>query len=315
MRSVKFLLSAAAVAALMSSCGNVDFKKTKGGMPYKLYPSKNGQKLQPGNFVKVNFTQKINDSVLFSTYDKSPVYFPVTAESQPYDISELIPTLKVGDSVYAVQLIDTFMKRNPGGIPPQFKKGDKLVSTIKVESVFKNQEEAQKDEAKERSAAFGRDTKVQAQLQKDVKNINDYLAKNNISANKTGNGTYVQVLTPGTGPKVEMGKFLKLRYKGTVMSTGKEFDSNMDGKKPTLDFVLAEGGMIKGFVEGLQPLSQGAKARLFIPSALGYGEQAPPQIGPNENLIFDVEVVEVAAAPAPTPNMAPSPTEEPAQRH
>ncbi|MEI6945832.1 FKBP-type peptidyl-prolyl cis-trans isomerase [Paraflavisolibacter sp. H34] len=314
MRSVKFLFSAAAIAGIMSSCGNVDFKKTKGGMPYKLYPSKSGQKLAAGNFVKVNFTQKINDSVLFTTYDKSPVYFPVSAESQPYDISELIPTLKVGDSVYAVQLIDTFMKRNPGGIPPQFKKGDKLISTIKIEGVFKSQEEAQQDEAKERSAAFGRDTKVQGQLTKDIKAINDYLSKNNITANKTGNGTYVQVLTPGTGPKVEMGKFLKLRYKGTVMSNGKEFDSNMDGKKPTLDFVLAEGGMIKGFVEGLQPLSQGAKARLFIPSALGYGENAPPQIGPNENLIFDVEVLEVSAPPS-TPNMAPSPTEDTTHAH
>jgi FKBP-type peptidyl-prolyl cis-trans isomerase len=312
MRFLNIFFSATAIAALMSSCSNVDFKKTNGGMPYKLFASKNGKKVEPGTIIKVNFIQKLNDSVLYTTYDKSPVYFPVTNQTQPYDISELIPTLKQGDSVYAVQLIDTFMKRNPSGIPPQFKKGDRIISTIKVLEVFKNPDEAQKDEAREKESAFNRDPKVQNQLQKDTKTITDYLAKNNIAAQKTGHGTYVQIITPGQGPKIEMGKFVSLRYRGTTMD-GREFDSNMDGKKPALDFEVSESGMIKGFLEGILALNKGTIAKLYIPSPLGYGSSAPPEIGPDQNLIFDIEVKEVENQPS-TPKMPSSPINDTIKR-
>jgi FKBP-type peptidyl-prolyl cis-trans isomerase len=63
--------------------------------------------------------------------------------------------------------------------------------------------------------------------------------------------------------------------------------------------------LIKGFEEGIKELSEGAKAKLFIPSALAYGNNAPPEIGPNANLIFDIEVLDVANQPPPSNNPAP----------
>lgn len=294
------LAGAMAIALAVAACNNVDFKKSKGGLPYKVYESKSGEKIEPGNFVKVNIIQKIKDSVTFDSYKSMPLYIPVTATGNPYDFTEVLPTLKKGDSLYTVQVMDTFIARNPQMIPPQFKKGDKIETQIKILDVFKTQEASQMDEAKERNAAFDKDTAVQGQLKKDDVGINTYLSQNKIQAQKTGKGTYVQILTPGTGAQAAEGKYVSLKYKGQTFG-GKVFDTNMDASKghtEPLVFQVGAPGMIKGFDEGVRALKEGSKARLYIPSILAYGPQSPsPDIQPFENLIFDIEVLKVSDQP------------------
>ncbi|HEY9361963.1 MAG TPA: FKBP-type peptidyl-prolyl cis-trans isomerase, partial [Chitinophagaceae bacterium] len=279
----------------------VDFKKTKGGMPYKIFSGKGTEKVTPGSIIKVQVMRKVNDSVLFDTRTTLPAYIPVENTSVPYDVSEIFTELKAGDSVYTVQMIDTFMARTPGQVPPQFKKGDRLISTFKILDVFQNEQEAQADVAKEQSAMFARDPKIQAQMKKDDVLIKDYLAKNNITAQRTGMGTYVEILTPGDGQAVEKGKKVSLKYTGKTFA-GKVFDSNVDPSfKHTepLEFIVDQSPMIKGFEEGLKELKTGSKARLYIPSALAFGENpTSPDILANENLIFDIEVLSVTDAPA-----------------
>jgi FKBP-type peptidyl-prolyl cis-trans isomerase len=312
MRFVNSIFSAAAFVLLVSSCNSVDFKKTKGGMPYKLFPGKGSKKVESGNIIKVNYQVKLNDSIMMTTYDKSPMYAPVSNESQPYDITEIIPELKEGDSVYAVQMVDTLLARNPNQYPPQFKKGSKIIHTLKVLKVFNSPEEARADEIKERETAFKNDPKIQGQLKKDDQVISDYLSKNNIKAQKVGSGIYVQIIAPGNGPKVQDGKHVSLMYKGFTLG-GKVFDTNMDNSfnhTEPLTMEIGTGRSIPGFEQGLKALSQGDKARLFIPSSLAYGEAPPsPDIKANENLIFDIEVLAVKDQ-APTPNMPPSPNND-----
>ena len=301
MRLVKTMFSIAAFAVAISSCNNVDFKKTKGGMPYKLFPSKEGKKAVVGGYLKVNIITKKNDSVLQTTYGSMPTYLPVSKESQPYDLSEIISTLKEGDSVYSVRLVDTFMKRTPGQLPPSFKKGDKIITSLRVLKVMNNEEETRIDYEKEQATASA------GQIKLDDKVLADYFAKNNIKPNKIGSGTYIQVLTPGTGEKIETGKYVSLKYKGTTLA-GKVFDTNMDNTfnhTDPMNLVVGSQPLIKGFEEGIKELSEGAKAKLFIPSALAYGNNAPPEIGPNANLIFDIEVLDVANQPPPSNNPAP----------
>lgn len=309
---------AAGLALLVAGCNSVDFKKTKGGMPYKLI-TKGGTQVKNGDILKVNFTQKLNDSVLQTSYGKAPAYIPVNGMSNPYDISEVLPLLHKGDSLYAVQLIDTFMKRSPQPMPPMFKKGDKIITTIRVEEIFTSPAAAQADEAKtrelamanemkSREAAYTNDPKIKAQLQKDDQTLGAYLSKNGIQAQKTGFGTYVQVVSQGTGPKVEKGKYVSLKYKGQTLA-GKVFDTNMDTTfrhTEPLGFVVGRGEMLKGFDEGVLTLKKGDKARLFIPSSLAYGVQSPsPAIGANENLVFDVEVLDVLDKAPQQPGMDP----------
>lgn len=304
MKVTSGILAALAVVAL-GACSNVDFKKTKGGLPYKVFSGKGSKDVDSGNIVKIQVVQKIGDSVLYSSWKTGmPVYIPVNGEGHPYDFTEVLPSLKQGDSLYTVQLMDTFMARSPQMVPPQFKKGDKLETGIRILDVFKTPAEAQKDEAKERMQAFDRDTAVQNQLQKDAVVLNNYLQSNNINAEKTGKGTYVQILTPGTGAQITDGQYVSVKYKGTTLQ-GTVFDTNMDSSKGhTAPMVFQAGapGMIRGFDEGVHLLREGSKAKLFIPSMLAYGPQPPsPDLQPYDNLIFDIEVLKVSDQPIQQP--------------
>jgi FKBP-type peptidyl-prolyl cis-trans isomerase FkpA len=307
MKLSNFLL-AAGMVAIAASCNSVDFKKTKGGMPYKLFPSKSGAKVEVGKFVKMNMEFRVKDSLVNTTFDKLPAYFPIQASTQTYDISEIFTTLKEGDSVYAEQVMDTFIKKNPAMLQQTpYRNGDKIVTKLKVLKVFNTAEEARQDEEKERMAY----------VKKEEVAIKNYLSKNNITnAQRTPSGAYVQVLSAGTAPQVIAGKYVNVKYKGQTIE-GKVFDTNIDnsfGHTDPLGFMVGAGQMLKGFDEGVQMLSKGGKARLFIPSMLAYGATPPsPDIKPFDHLIFDVEVLDILDQAPPQPAMPQQPQQQPQQ--
>jgi FKBP-type peptidyl-prolyl cis-trans isomerase len=314
MRLLKTIFCAAAFVVAISSCSNVDFKKTKSGLAYKHFPSSSGTKAIAGGFLKVNLITKLRDSVLKSTYGSAPTYLQVpdsTRPGRPYDLTEITPLLKKGDSVYLVQEIDTLFKdAPPESMPPFFKKGDKLYIGIKVLEVFPNEQAAQADYEKETAKAS------EGQLKADDKALADYLAKNNIKAQKLPGGTYVEILSPGNGEQIDAGKFISVLYRGKTLA-GKVFDTNMDSSfqhTAPMDMVLGSQPLIKGFEEGLKALKQGDKARIYIPSAQGYGAQSPsPDLPANSNLIFELEILKVSNQP-PTTNNPASPTNDTIRR-
>lgn len=108
----------------------------------------------------------------------------------------------------------------------------------------------------------------------------------------TASGLQYKVINPGK----EGGKRPGPRSKVTVNYEGRHldgtvFDSSYKRKRP-IDFHLNQ--VIKGWTEGLQLMTEGAKYQLFIPSGLAYGARgAGRAIGPAETLIFDVELLKV----------------------
>ena len=107
----------------------------------------------------------------------------------------------------------------------------------------------------------------------------------------TASGLQYLVLTPGTGKSPKKTDTVVVNYRGTLIN-GVEFDSSyLAGREPA-EFPLNR--VIKGWTEGEQLMKEGAKFRFFIPSHLAYGTRgAGIDIGPDETLIFEVELLKV----------------------
>lgn len=95
----------------------------------------------------------------------------------------------------------------------------------------------------------------------------------------------------GTGPGAAKGDRVWMSYTGRLLKSGVEFDSNVGGNKSPYPLVLGAGSVIKGWEQGIPGMKAGGKRILEIPSELAYGEYgSPPNIGPNEDLKFEVEL-------------------------
>jgi FKBP-type peptidyl-prolyl cis-trans isomerase len=105
------------------------------------------------------------------------------------------------------------------------------------------------------------------------------------------NQLQVNDLTEGEGAEAKADSTVTAHYTGALAKTGVIFESSKDRGEPAT-FPLAQ--VIKGWQEGVPGMKEGGKRRLIIPAELAYGEQgSPPAIGPNEPLVFDIELVSV----------------------
>jgi FKBP-type peptidyl-prolyl cis-trans isomerase FklB len=112
----------------------------------------------------------------------------------------------------------------------------------------------------------------------------------------TKSGVQYEVLKTGAGKQAALGTSVTVHYTGTKLD-GSVFDSSVQRGQPA-DFPLREGGLIQGWIDAIPLMKEGDKWKLYIPSDLAYGERGNQGIGPNELLIFEVELIKVAAADA-----------------
>jgi FKBP-type peptidyl-prolyl cis-trans isomerase len=119
----------------------------------------------------------------------------------------------------------------------------------------------------------------------------DFLSENK---NKEGvvtleSGLQYKVITAGKGVQPGPTDTVKVHYTGSLIN-GEVFDSSVQRGEP-VSFPV--NGVISGWTEALQLMPTGSKWQLFIPSDLAYGTNGSRSIGPNETLLFDVELLEV----------------------
>ena len=114
-------------------------------------------------------------------------------------------------------------------------------------------------------------------------------------------GLQYLVISKGNGKKPDINDTVEVHYQGYLIS-GEIFDSSLESAEPVS---FAVNGVIKGWTEALQIMSVGDKWKLFIPSDLAYGETGNNSIGPNETLVFEVELIGIAekVIPEPKPNV------------
>jgi len=106
----------------------------------------------------------------------------------------------------------------------------------------------------------------------------------------TDSGILYEVLVEGKGKSPKPTDTVVAHYVGTHID-GREFDSSRKREEP---YTFRLNRMIPGWIEALQLMKEGGRWKIYLPSKVAYGEDgSPPAIGPNETLVFDVELIEV----------------------
>lgn len=297
---MKQLSAVLAFAVLMASCNQFD--KTKTGMPYKIKKGSNSVPLKNGQFIKFNIEFKVGekDSILNSSYGHIPAFMRYdSSQLGKYNFTEVLPKLGLGDEVTFTLSIDSL--KNMGMIPEfnkTFKKGSVIKGKVEILAIYSDQATVEIAYKKE----------VEDEKQREIKDLNAYAAAKGFKVQSTPNGALVVLETPGDlTNKADSGKEATVLYKGYT-TDGKVFDSNMNKPgAPDFKVIVGERKVIQGWDEGLRFFGKGGTGKILVPAMLGYGQQgAGENIKPFTNLVFDIQVSNVAVAPLKVP-AAPNP--------
>ena len=163
------------------------------------------------------------------------------------------------------------------------------VETAQALTAFQQKKRAEIEKARAETAEANK-AKGEAFLSKNAKQADIKV---------TDSGLQYKVLTAGKGQSPGPNDTVTVHYEGSLID-GSVFDSSRQRGKP---IQFSVNGVIPGWTEALQLMKPGAHWQIFIPSDLAYGESgASSAIGPNETLIFDVELLEISQKEAGTPN-------------
>jgi FKBP-type peptidyl-prolyl cis-trans isomerase FkpA len=269
--------------ATLTACDQNKISVTESGLKYQFFDrNESGRKPKEGEVMTYHFVLKnFKDSTLIDTYQmQQPMKRPLQMPPFKGSFEEGLAMMAKGDSAQFLVSADSLIK--VGALQPMpnlFPAGTDLKISVRMLEI-QTMEEFQK----------GMESAREQQKGTDAKSITDYLAKNNIKAQKTESGLHYVITQPGSGATVAAGDSVQVRYVGKLLD-GKVFDQNTT---EGLTYPAGQGFLIPGWEEGVMKMRQGDKATIYIPSYLAYGEQGSPgAIPPNSVLVFDLELVRV----------------------
>jgi FKBP-type peptidyl-prolyl cis-trans isomerase FkpA len=306
MKKLLFILSICASTNL-AFCQAGEYQKATEGLEYKIVRTGGTNLLQEGQYLELHFTNVLirngKDSILNNTRAGSGSQVMVfDSTSIPPAYYTIFKQMNEKDSLHSRTPVDSVFKQSPANMPSYFQSGDYLSTNITIVNVYKTKAEADvviKNNQDKLAALAKQKTKFQA-IDDDLA-LSKYIVSNNIKATKTPSGVYVAIAKEGVGPIITDKNIVKVKYKGKTLK-GLVFDTNMDASKGHEEPLTANltndrslgNGVIKGMMDGLYGMKKGTKGTMYIPSGLAYGPRgAGGEIGENENLIFDVEVLSV----------------------
>lgn len=297
------LLGSAALLGLVS-CNKSEydgFTKAENGLHYQFFTQDEaGVKATEGDGVsfKVIYALKKspNDSVLFDSRMNSEdgtgtVRYIVPKSSFSGSLEDALKMMAKNDSAAFIISADSFfLKTNHmEALPPFAKPGDKLLITIKMVEI-KSKKELDENQKKQ-------EAEIAALQAAEKPKMDAYLAENKITTPPTASGIVFIETQKGKGSAHPTATDeVTVHYTGMLLD-GTKFDSSVDRGEPA-KFPLNQ--VIPGWTEAIQLMTKGSKAKIIIPSNLGYGPRgAGGQIPPFSTLVFEVELIDFKAGAAP----------------
>ena len=258
-------------------------KVTSKGMKYTIVDSKDGRQPRVGEWVILHFTLKDDkDSVLRSTYkDGLPAWQLIQDTAlvgNKNSFVEMISALHLGDSVHIKLDTEGFFKHVIGGKMPERADTINVFYALKVADILSTEE-------------FDK-FRIEQVSKRDDKEINDFVTRNNIKAEKDTTGLQYLVYNQTGKQKPTVNDCVEIKYRGRFFQNGRVFESNV--------ITMPLGDMIDGWKVGIPKLGEGDSATLFIPSRLGYGTRGQGRIPPDAILVFDVTLLGVKKYDATT---------------
>jgi len=272
---------------------------------------------KPGIFSMANSGPATNGSQFFITHKDTPwldnkhSVFGHVIEGQKVvdaiaqdDVIEKVVIVRKGKlakNFNAEKVFSEYMK-----IKPELDKKEAEENRIKAEAAAKLEAEKRQKEAEAKAIA---DKEMKEKLGPLLAAKVAELAALKAKSTTTPSGLQYSILQKGTGVKPTEGKDIYVHYAG-YLEDGTLFDSsyeainkmygkfdqnraNQNGYQPFPFKYGSKGGLIPGFLEGINNMNFNDKAIFFIPANLGYGERgAGNVIPPNSNIIFEVEILE-----------------------
>ena len=296
MNSNKWIVSVIFLTILIQSCGNADYQRKRDGLIYRIISTGKGDVIQPRTYVKLHQKVVVGDSILYSSFAAIPTYgFFDSLQAPSHDFLDMLQEMRVGDSAIVLRSVDTLQRKGQLEYNDIMKKGGIIKVYIKLLTTFKNEADMLADQQKVTEAFKLREM---ADFEKYVSGLN---LKNVV---KTPEGAWVAIEKEGTGALADSGMYVSVKYTGRLKN-GEVFDSNIDtsfGHTEPFGFTVGQKQVIEGWDAGLKKLNAGSKAKIFIPSFLGYGQNGSgAKIPPYSDLIFYIEVLEVITAPPAPP--------------
>lgn len=270
----------------MNTCFSQDYQTTKEGLKYRfLTASKDGKKAKENYFVKYHLVIQAADTTWRNSYQEGMGGFlgQVRPVQGITDMNGVFRYISEGDSVEAIQNLDSLRKANPQGVPPQLQNEKEAKYIYKILKVFEDEEAIKKHEEQV---------------------ILEYAKKNNLKTKKTESGLYYSILKENKkGKKAQKGDSIQVHYVGKFLG-GKVFDTSREDiakeaglYNPKRDyeegfiFSLGQQQVIKAWDEGCELLREGEKAIFLVPFYLGYGAAGSRSIPPYSTLVFEVELM------------------------
>ena len=263
-------------------------KETPNGFKFTLVKAGDGMLPKSGQLIVLNYVIKDSkDSVWVDTYDTGmPAVVQIqdsSALATEIGMLQMFRMLSRADSVSVTKPTKIFFRDVLGApMPPNVDTTGTVTCNLSVTDIIEMQKF---DEFQEKVFA----KRKNKQKAKDLQKINDYLSKNNITAQQDTSGIQYVIHTTNGGPKPTPENCVEVSYHGKLLDNGSTFDRN-----DKITFSLME--VIPGWRMSIPKLGVGDSATFYIPSHLAYGPQGVRGgIPPDAVLVFDVKLTKVGS--------------------